>query len=183
MVRGWAWPAGGGPLQEVAHPVAGRRLTGQVGVDVGLADLGQGGSVVGEPVQQADRGGDVDAGVAGVAAGPVGPCRGRPEPAQDLPGGVGVDQATVAVAADAGQGSGQESFGSGELFVPGRQDLVGDQDGPQVVRRRPDGGGRPAPGGCRSVAPEAIWVSRAAPALLRSQFSAVRGALVVVIAW
>jgi hypothetical protein len=68
----------GGPLEEVADAVAGRRLSGQVGVDVGLAGVGQGGSVVGEPVQQVDCGVDVGAGVMGVGAWPVASCRGHP---------------------------------------------------------------------------------------------------------
>jgi hypothetical protein len=61
-----------GRLQEVPHPVAGWRGVGQVGVDVGLPQVGQCAVPVGEPVQQVDRGVDVDAGVVVVGAGPVG---------------------------------------------------------------------------------------------------------------
>ena len=87
--------AGGGPLQEVPHLVA-RRPAGQVGVDVALPDVGQGGSVVGEPGQEVDRGGDVEVGVPGVAAFSVGVFGGGTEPAQDPPGGVGMDESPVA---------------------------------------------------------------------------------------
>ena len=40
----------------------------------------------------------------------------------------------VVFAGDAGQGVGQEFLGGGQLFVTGRQHLVGDQHGPQVSR-------------------------------------------------
>jgi hypothetical protein len=84
-----------------------------------------------------------------------------------------VDQAAIAVVGDAGQGSGQESFGADESFVAGRQGVVGDQHGPQVSGDVGRGCSSSA-WWVRFTAPDAIWVSRAAPAVLRSQFSADR---------
>jgi len=69
--EGFGVVSGGGPLQEVPDVVAGRPA-GQVVLDVALPEVGQGDAPVGEPGQEADRGGDVGPGVLGVAAGPFG---------------------------------------------------------------------------------------------------------------
>ena len=97
--------AGGGPVQEVPHLIA-RRPAREVGVDVALPDVGQGGPVIAEPAQQVDGGGDVDVSVAGVAAFSMGLFGGDTKAAQNPPGGVGMNEPPVVFSADAGQVSG-----------------------------------------------------------------------------
>src|SRR5664280_841489 len=122
----------GSPVEEVPHRVAGGS-GGEPVVDVGLSALGQRDTPVVEPGEEADGGPQPGAGITGggsrlvLRAGPTA------QPAQDPPGGVGVQQSAMLGRLDVGEQRGDPGLHPGHGFVPGRQHPAGDQDVAQVV--------------------------------------------------
>lgn len=122
----------GGPGEEVAGSV-GARTGQQPGIDVALADPGQGEVMVGKPVKQRDRGAQVLAcgrgrRARGRAAGGAGA-----KPVGDVPGGVGGPQAPVSGTADRRQCVGGSTLEPTQVVVAVGQNVVCDEHAAQVV--------------------------------------------------
>jgi len=102
----------GGPAQEVSDRVAGGPV-GEPGVDVALVALGHRDAAVLEPGEEPGGDQQLGAGVAG--RGPSGCilCRAVAQPAQDPPGGVGVQQPAMLGLLDAGEQGGHPGFDAG----------------------------------------------------------------------
>ena len=144
---GWAVPSGSGELQAgqllplcPAHKVPGIAavaglVAGQPCVEVCLAGVGQGAAAGAEPFEQRDGGADVafhgdQLGVGGVSA-----VVALPQPVQQVPDGVAVQQLPLPGIVAFGEGACDPAFEAGQVFIAGRQGTGGDQDGAQVLDR------------------------------------------------
>ena len=148
---GWPVPSGSGELQAgqplplcPAHKVPGiaavaSLVAGQPCVEVCLAGVGQGAPVGAEPFEQRDGGADVafhgdQLGVGGVSA-----VVALPQPVQQVPDGVAVQQLPLPGIVAFGEGACDPAFQAGQVLIAGRQGTGGDQDGAQVLDRLPAG--------------------------------------------
>src|SRR5262249_55993928 len=102
------------------------------------AGVGQGVAEGGEAVEQRDGGVDVALHGDCLGVGGGGGVGAPPEPAQQVPDGVTVQQLPLPGVAAFGEGVFDPAFEAGQGFITGRQCAGGDQDGAQVLGRLAD---------------------------------------------